>query len=73
MKQDASTHYQGKYEHRPATAQFFANEESDYCPDEASEIIHRSHEALHGWRRMVEVLDEVLTDDDTAEDACAYC
>lgn len=49
LQKDAGSHNDSEDEHGPSTAQLLADEEREDCPDEASEIIDRSHEALHGW------------------------
>ena len=67
LKYDASTHDHSEDQHSPSTTQFLANEKSNDCSSETAEIVDRRDEALHGWRRVVEVLDEVLSHDDAPE------
>lgn len=49
LQKNAGSHYDSEHEHGPSTTQLLADEEREDRPDEASEIIDRGHEALHGW------------------------
>jgi len=62
------THDDSEHKHRPSTTQSLAYEKGDDGTSEASQIVYRGDKALHGRRRVIEILDKVLANDDAAED-----
>jgi hypothetical protein len=72
LQHDTRSHDHREDKHRPATPQSLTNKQRDNCSKKAAQIVDTSHEALHSWRWMIEVLDEILTDDDATKDTFAW-
>jgi hypothetical protein len=71
LQENTRPHDHREDKHRPPASKSLPDEQRDDGSEKTSQIIDTCHEALHSWRRMVEVLDEILTDHDATEDTFA--
>lgn len=66
---DADSHDDGKEQEHSFASEFLSNHKREESASKAAEIVDRDNESLHSRRRVMEVLQKVLSNDDTTEDA----
>lgn len=66
LDKDASPHNDGEKEQHAFPAQLLADEKCNDCTPKTTQVIDARDEALHSRARVVKVLEEVISDYDTA-------
>lgn len=66
LDEDASPHNDGEKEQHAFPAQLLADKKRNHRTPKATQVIDARDKALHSWARIVKILEEVISDYDTA-------